>query len=321
MKKLTIDQSKCNMCGACLMTGELLHETAEGKIEINGAGIINDDNLAAAESIAKDCPENALSLAEQTISVEEIRARIRQPLELAMPDKSQYSFNKDDYSLPILRGRGEYQYKYSSDEKAEREGLRDFRDNIYSQRKAIAQQVIISYKHEKLLAFMQYEEKEGNYKYDTIQMLIKQLKGYAEDLGAAMGGALALPSGFFEFQTKDRVVVKDVLKYSVDSGWAEQVASECEPYDWFDTWINSDDMVTGSKKSGWFSDDYEDVYSSCYKLDEASAKLNQQILDECQSNIQELAEQAVKSELTAFHEGLLKEWKEKTEKLLQAHIA
>lgn len=321
MKKLTIDQSKCNMCGACLMADALLRETEEGKIEIKGAGIISDDALAAAESVVENCPEAALFLTEQTIDADEIRAKIRKPLELAMPDKNLYSFNKDDYSLPILRGRGEYQYKYSSDEKAEREGLRDFRDNIYSQRKAIAQQVIISYKHEKLLAFMQYEEKEGNYKYDTIQGLVKRLKGYAEELGAAMGGVLALPSGFFEFQTKDRVVVKDVLKYSVDSGWAEQVASECEPYDWFDTWINSDDMVTGSKKSGWFSDDYEDVYSSCYMLDEASAKLNQQILNECQNNIPELAEQAVKGELTAFHDGILKEWKEKTEKLLQAHIA
>ena len=321
MKKLTIDQSKCNMCGACLVAGALLHEADDGKIEINGAGIIAGDNLAVAESMVADCPESALSLVEQTISVDEIRAKIQQPLNLSMPDKSLYAFNKADYSLPILSGRGEYQYKYSSDEKAEREGLRDFRDNIYTQKKAIAQQVIISYKHEKLLAVMQYEEKAGNFKYDTIQNLIGRLKNYAEELGVATGGALDLPSSFFEFQTKDSIVVKDVLKYGVDSGWAEQIAEKCEPYDWFDTWINSDDMVTGSKKSGWFSDDYEDIYSSCYKLGEASEKLNQQILDECQRNIPEMAEQTVESELRMFHESLLKEWNEKTKILLQARIA
>lgn len=319
MRKLKIDQSKCSMCGACLSAGALVHELSDGTVEVAGSGVIQGESEQVAENLVSICPEKAISIENYSIDVNDLKAKIRKPLDLKMPDRSKYSFNKSDYSLPVMSGRGEYQYKYSSDDRAESAGLSDFRDNIWGQRKAIAQQVIISYKHDKLLAIAQYSEEAGNYKYETIQTLVDKLKNYVEELESATGRKISLPSDFYEFKTRDSVVLKDILKYGVDDGWAERIANECENYSWFDTWIDSDYTTRMKRVHRWFGeDDYEDEDVYCYKLAGASKKLNGQILDECQSCIPDMIDQHIIGELKYFVDGITKEWNEKTKILIQS---
>ena len=309
MKRLCVDKTKCSMCGACLAEGTLLKELDDGTIELQGSGILQPSQEQAANAVAELCSEHALFIVEQEVDVSALKSKIRQPLVLDMPAKSLYSFQKSDYHLPVLSGRGEYQYKYSSDNKAEREGLSDFRDNIWGQRKAIAQQVIISYKHDKMMPFLQYEEKSGNYKYDTIQRLSGLLKSYVDELEAGTGQKISLRNDFYDFKAKDSSVLKDVIKYGIDNGWADRIASECEPYDWFDSWIDSDYTTRMKVVHHIFGDDdYEDEDVYCYKLSNASKKLNEQILDECQNCIPEMSEQQIESEIRMFHEALKKEW-------------
>lgn len=317
MKKMHIDQSKCSMCGACLTEGHLLKELSDGRVEVQGSGILKDDQMQAADALVELCPENALAIEEQAADIDAIKAKIRQPLSLELPEKSRYSFNKEDYNLSPVFGKGEHDYRYTSYSDASHAGLREFRDAIWGQRKAMAQQIIISYKHDKLMAVMQYEEKPGNYKYETIQRLTNLLKSYVDELEAATGKKLDLPGDFYTFKANNSVVLKDILRYRLDGGWAETVADECEPYDWFEPWIDVDDSTRMKVVKHFFGDDtYEDEDVYCYKLSGASKELNTQILNACQECIPEMADQEIESEMRFFHKELQTEWESKIKLLL-----
>ena len=132
-------QERCVHCGSCIVGSHLLSEDAEGNILTVAGGILQDEDIPAAESVVGNCPSDALSIIEETRTFDEIKNELMHPEEVLSLDYDVCKFNKDDYRLPILSGRGEYRYNYSSEDKAEREGLKDFRDNIYSQRKALAQ--------------------------------------------------------------------------------------------------------------------------------------------------------------------------------------
>ena len=170
MKKIIIDHDKCVMCGACTLQGQLIEEDAEGRpVPTNGGVIAPTQDSEAAQLIAV-CPQHAIRIEADEVNLAELKAMLRKPLVMPPVDASRYTFNKAEYSLPVLPGRGEYQYIYRNDDVADREGLKDFRDNVYSQREKLAQQVAASYKQTKLEPFLQYAEEPGNYLYETNQL-------------------------------------------------------------------------------------------------------------------------------------------------------
>jgi ferredoxin len=314
MKKLHVDQDKCVSCGACIAECALLQENDEGKAVPVSGGVITIETEQSVMNAVENCPVNALQIKDESRTLEQIIEELNKPLEIPEIPTSAYQFNKENYYLPVMSGRGEYQYNYSSDDKAEREGLRDFRDNIYSQKKAIAQQVIASYKQEKLVPLMKYEERPGNYLYETNKKLEEKLRGYVAELENCLGKKLDVSQDFFRFTTRNNKVIGWAAD-ALDEGFAESVANACESYDWFDSWVNTDDMIVGTK-SHWYSDYEEDVYKYCYRLDEASAKLNQQILDECQRIVPDRAKKQVESAMKLNFQELKKEWDEKVNKIM-----
>lgn len=326
MKKIIVLAEKCNACGMCMMESDLLQETAEGKAEVIFPGIIPNNNIEQVKNMIKMCPTQALEIVEAAPGksnkqiLQDLKSKMKEKLQLSMPSKDNYSFNKDEYTLPILSSPAEYQYKYKSYDSAMSEGLSVFRDSIYSQRASIAQQIVISYKHEKMLNFIKYEERSGNYKYENNQKLENQLRGDVAEIEACTNQKLCMDKGFFEFNTKDTDVLKDILKYGVDRGWGERIANGdyIEPSDWFRPWIETDDRTTYVEKKSWFSSnvDYEEKYMYCFKLADASKELNKQILYECQSCIPELANGYIESELKEYHRLLEEEWNQKIKGLI-----
>ena len=309
MKKLHVDQDKCVSCGACIAECALLQENDEGKAVPVSGGVITIETEQSVMNAVENCPVNALQIKDESRTLEQIIEELNKPLEIPEIPTSAYQFNKENYYLPVMSGRGEYQYNYSSDDKAEREGLRDFRDNIYSQKKAIAQQVIASYKQEKLVPLMKYEEQAGNYLYETNKQLEEKLRSYAAEIEACLGKKFNKSLDFFRFATRHNKVIGWSTDY-LDESLASSVANACESYDWFDCYVNSDDMIVGTK-SYWYMDGDVDVYKYCYRLDEASEKLNQQILDECQSIVSERAKKQIESAMQFYYQDLDKEWREK----------
>ncbi|MBP3819970.1 MAG: ferredoxin [Butyrivibrio sp.] len=309
MKKLHVDQDKCVSCGACIAECALLQENDEGKAVPVSGGVITIEIEQSVMNAVENCPVNALQIKDESRTLEQIKEELNKPLEIPEVPSGAYQFNKENYHLPVMSGRGEYQYNYSSDDKAEREGLRDFRDNIYSQKKAIAQQVIASYKQEKLVPLMKYEEQAGNYLYETNKQLEEKLRSYVAEIEACLGKKFNKPQDFFGFATRHNKVIGWSTDY-LDESLASSVANACESYDWFDCYVNSDDMIVGTK-SYWYMDGDVDVYKYCYRLNEASEKLNQQILDECQSIVPERAKKQIESAMQFYYQDLDKEWREK----------
>lgn len=325
MKKIVVIDEKCNACGMCTMECILLKETTEGKAEVILPGIISENMIKQVENIVNMCPAQALQILEveqgksKKQVLAELKLKVEEPLNLLIPSQDNYAFNKSEYTLPILGSPNEYRYNYKSYKSAESEGLSDFRDRIYSQKVAIAQQIIISYKHDKLLKFIKYEECNGNYKYETNKKLENKLREYVTEIEAYLKEKFILEESFFYFNTRDTYALELILKYGVDNGWAQKIASEVHSYDWFDTWIESDELSTLVEKKSWFSSnvEYEEKDMYCFKLAGASKELNNQILYECQNCIPELSNGHVESELEQYHKLLKIEWNQKIQKLVE----
>ena len=85
---------------------------------------------------------------------------------------------------------------------------------------------------------MKYEERDGNYQYETNRRLGEKLRGYAAEIEACLGKTIKLPEGFFTFTSRNNKVI-DWMLDGIDRGFAETVANACESYSWFDTYVNT----------------------------------------------------------------------------------
>ena len=325
LKKLQMRTEKCTACGMCVLECSLLSERNDGKAEVLSPGFVTESDLKKIENIIKLCPGSALYLEaekhkDSKAALLELKGKIKEPLILNMPSKDAYSFNKKDYATPMMGSPKEHRYEYSSYDKAKSAGESEFRDRIYAQRIPLIQQVVIAYKHEKIVKFMKYEESSGNYKFETKKMLENKLRSYIAEINAYTNDSLKLGPDFLNFSTQGSILSKDkdILNYKIDGGWTNTVDAELEPASWFSPWVDVDDTTVYVKKKSWFSssDDYEEKDMYCFKLKDAVEKLGLQILDECQNCIPELANSDIEWELKEYHKELEKEWKRKVDYLI-----
>ena len=215
MYKLKVNRDLCNACGMCALECNILQEDATGKIEVIGEGIVADSDVSKVKNIVELCPVTALTLTEEfvdmSVKLAELKSKMQQPLKFNPPPYDDYAFrleDKDEYAQLLWNNSrsgvsDEYEFDYNSASAARSAGERAFRDEIYSQANALAQQVIVMYEQRKLNRVARYADTTSNYKYGVHQRLIKDLRSFVNELESYTGKKISLPSDFFTFRTKD----------------------------------------------------------------------------------------------------------------------
>lgn len=326
MYKLKVDRDRCNACGMCALDCNALQEDATGKVEVVGEGIISDSEVAKVRNVVELCPENALTLTEEFVDMSaklaELKSKMKTPLKFTPPPVSEYEFSledKDKYAAEItgsLSVSGEYDYDYKSASSARSAGERAFRDEIYSQAEALAQQVIVMYEQRKMNRVARYAETSGNYKYGVHQRLIKNLRAFVNELETCTGRKLSLPSDFFTFRTRDTEYINDRQEKSND--WlADSIRNHLKSASEFYSCVRTDKTEDYVKVSHWFGDDeYKSVYKYAYYFSDGIGRFYRDVA-RATWKAGKYTKQFCERELDAFHEAIEQEWLGKIDYLLR----
>ena len=328
MYKLRVQKDKCNACGMCALECDVLQEDFSGKVEVIGEGIVSDSEVGKVRNIIELCPTAALTLAEDNINVgkrlADLKVKMQTPLTFTPPAADEYSFrfeDKEEYGEAI-RGSSEvsgaWEYDYKSWDSAKSAGKRAFRDEIYSQADALAQQVVAMYEQRRVNPVARYAETSGNYKYGVHQRLINNLRGFVNELESCTGRKISLPSGFFTFRTKDTDYINDRQDHANE--WlAGSIKNHLKPASDFDTCVKvekTQDYVLVS--GGWFSEDkHKWVTKYAYYIDPDSLRRFYRDVARATWKAGKYTSKFCESELWHFHKEIAEEWQSKINYLLR----
>ena len=328
MYKLKVNRAACNACGMCALDCNALQEDYSGKLEVVGEGIIADSQVAKVRNIVELCPENALSLSEEFVDMSaklaELKSKMKTPLKFTPPPVEQYEFSledKDKYAAEITGSfcgvSGEHEYDYSSYSAAESAGKSAFRDEIYSQAEALAQQVIVMYEQRKMNRVARYAETSGNYKYGVHQRLIKNLRAFVNELESCTGRKFSLPSDFFKFRTRDTEYINRMQEKSND--WlADSIRNHLESASEFYSCVKTEKTYEYVTVSHWFGDDTrEKKYSYAYYINPESVGRFYRHVARATWKAGKYTKQFCERELDAFHKAIEQEWLGKIDYLLR----
>lgn len=327
MYKLKVQSNKCNACGMCVLECSVLQEDSSGKVEVIGEGIIADSEVGKVRNIVELCPVKALTLTEDFVDVSaklaELKSKMKQPLKFTPPSVKEYEFSMEDrdqyaealYQSSSLSVSDEYEFDYKSSSSAKSAGERAFRDEIYSQAEALAQQVIVMYEQRKMNRVARYAETSGNYKYGVHQRLIKDLRSFVNELENYTGRKLSLPSDFFIFRTRDTDLINGLQDHSND--WlAGRIKEHLESASEFYSCVKTDKTSEYVTDSGWFGSDKEKlVYKYAYYIDGDNLKRFYRHVARATWKAGKYTKQFCERELDAFHKAIEQEWFGKIEKL------
>lgn len=329
MYKLKVQRDKCNACGMCALECNILQEDSDGKVEVVGAGIVADSEVGKVRNVVELCPTGALTLTQEFEEVgkklAELKEKMQQPLTFTPPSSDEYEFrleDKDEYAAAIqgsLSVSGEWEYDYSSFSSAESAGKAAFRDEIYSQADALAQQVIVMYEQRRMNKVARYAETDGNYKYGVHQRLIKNLRGYVNELESYTGKKISLSSDFFKFRTRDTDYINH--KQENHNDWlAERIHNKIESASEFYGCVKVEKTYEYVTVSHWFGDDTrEKKYSYAYYINTDSASLRRfyNSIARATWKAGKYTKKFCEEELNRFHKEIEEEWKSKVNYLLR----
>ena len=328
MYKLKVQSNKCNACGMCVLECSVLQEDSSGKVGVVGEGIIADSEIGRVRNIVELCPVGALSLTEEFVDrsakLAELKSKMRQPLKFTPPSAEEYRFryeDKDEYADAIKGSpevSGAWEYDYKSWDSAKSAGKRAFRDEIYSQADALAQQVVAMYEQRRVNRVARYAETEGNYKYGVHQRLIKDLRSFVNELESYTGRKISLPSDFFTFRTRDTEYINDRQDHANE--WlAGSIKNHLKPASDFDTCVKvekTQDYVLVS--GGWFSEDkHKWVTKYAYYVDSDSLRRFYRNVASATWKAGKYTSKFCERELDAFHKAIEQEWFGKIDYLLR----
>lgn len=273
MKKLIVSD-KCVACGSCVMMCDLLVERSDGKAVAKEPSTISEQQLDKVKAIINSCPVKAISIEESGLTkakgkegLKELANLIDEKMENCketLLSLDGYRFNKSEYIVPVSGGTGEYRYEYKSDSKAMQAGLKDFDRVMYSQRKALIQQVLVDYKHRQLKKYAYYEKKSGNYYYDTNKRIQKAIAEFIAEAKELSSNKIVLPSGFEKFEVIPDFGYDELMVYKLrhfDELWfVDNIIRELERLSWYDTYVDTDDCE-GSR--GRYMYCYKNIYKVC----------------------------------------------------------
>lgn len=294
IRKLKIT-SECLSCGACTILSDYISENTDGTIYAKNDMIIKEKDLNNIEEVIESCPVKAIQIENSGISNKsgkEGLLELKNILEsefnnykFEKPSYDSYKFDKNLYSVPTAYGSNERRYSYKSDSKAISEGLREFDRIMYSQRRALVQQLLVQYKNNTLRKFTEYIKEPGNYYYDILSKVNNRIKQFIEEAKILSNNKINFPEGFEEKEIEpifgikgdkfNREVFVYPLKHLEEMWIVDNIVNELDPLYEHEIYINTDDMeiYNGRKEV--------DMY--CYDLREVTNYLAKWILYETES--------------------------------------
>lgn len=329
MYKLKVDRNKCNACGMCALECSVLQEDEAGIVEVIGEGVVADWEVGKVKNIIELCPTKALSLIQDSVNVgarlAELKNKMQQPLRFNPPSSDEYDFrveDRDDYAKVLCSNSnysvsGEYDFDYNSSSSAKSAGERAFREEIYSQAEALAQQVIVMYEQRRMNRVARYAEVSGNYKYGVHQRLIKDLRSFVNELESCTGKKISLPSDFFRFHTRDTEYINERQEHSND--WlAGRIKEHLESASEFYGCVKTDKTEESYWKSHFFGDDtLETRKKYAYYINSDNLERFYRHVARATWKAGKYTKQFCERELERFHKEISEEWQSKINHLLR----
>lgn len=279
MKKFKVNSEKCICCGMCISQTDLIAENDVGKAYAIESGYIADDFLKKAEEILLTCPQKAIAIVEDRYSglnLSEIVEQFKKELlaitisDIKMED---IKFEPQNYSVSMPYPSGEYDYRYSSESKAEKAGLEEFDRIAYSQYRKFILEIMVQYKYDKLKYYYDFNGKSfweiNNKKYEDVLMKFMSLAQ------ASSKKKLKFPANFTSFEVYPDRTPREALKNClyilanfeefriIDSVWAEFKTGSYSNRSDYASYMDTDDTEEYLGTSFFGGDKYE--YRYCYR--------------------------------------------------------
>lgn len=291
MKKIGV-LNNCVKCGICAQMTNKLKEKSDGSIEVVGNGFVADSEMRAFDEVVDACPVNAIVLKDSGAVGNDLNSLKKALIDSLNKFKhlsinpDEYKFDASQYSIPIPRSPRERDYSYKKYEKAEREGLREFDNIMYSQRRQIVQKLLVEYKVNVLNKFIDYSETSDNFYFKINTQIGALLKEFANTAKIVTNGNVNLGSSFTEFKMKPSFGIKEShndldshtyvwnLRHIEECYYVDRIVDALEPLDWFETFVDVDD-----------EEDRRGKYVYGYKLGDVCKTLAKYILSEAASEL------------------------------------
>lgn len=277
MKKIVVDD-KCLACGACTILSEFLVEKTNGKVYAKEPAIINEKDIEDFKNVINVCPVQAISIEKLNNTgandIVEIKKSILDQIDqfkVKLPSNEEINFNKENFKVLLPECSFKSRFSFRSDSQAESAGLQEFDRVMYSQRKALIQNVLIQYKKSVLNRYLEYKREDGNYYYDINNNARNLLKKYAVQIEEYTNGKFNLMNEIEKFQVIPQFGPDDLYRYklkNIESCLDNSVMSELEPLRWYQTFVNTDDKELSSR------------YAYCFDIKEVVTLFSKHILDE-----------------------------------------
>lgn len=320
MKKILVS-NECVACGICVSMSEFLEELPNGKVIPKASGTISDMEAESFAEVISACPVQAISLENSglikgngTEAIADLKKLIKKKLEnfkVQAPSRAKYRFKAKDFRAPTIYATGEYRYDYKSDSKAEQAGLKEFDQVMYSQKRAIIQQMLVEYKHSKLKPYNCFENEPGNFYFDIINEIKKELQMLMNEVRDKTNNQTQFPTGFekvepkIDFSDNGSIAVyqlRNLEKVNI----VDQIANRLEPLYEYKLYVNTHDIDNGKR------------YMSCYDIREVIEKFGEDIAYNIEDVCDDLVEMNMENAIRDFNSALQKELDNKVEFLLRA---
>lgn len=327
-KKIEIVKG-CIACGLCLESNYMV-ESSDGTAEVKNAGIVKDEDIPQVKELILNCPAKVLSLSDiRAKSRTEIQKYIDSQIsdfQLSIPpiDKIKYD-TKNVYIPTPYSPNGEYDYKYSSSKQAMNEVRKIIDREMYSKRSQLVQNVINDYRVEKLSGYMQYQETDDNFYYQSnkkaeliLKNIIKEILAIGNVTVSEDFGIIALRPNSREMWGMD--IINDGILHRAESIISE-LTGEYYTLSSYVDYADWDDMDVYEIGTGMFGRDRE-VTKYCYKdVSKAYDEIAKDIVSALgwgfDEKVVEFAYEGIENITKKYQEKLIEELKYKADKLLQ----
>ena len=255
MKQILIDKKNCIACALCTTKTNRIISDREGKAEVINQGLIEEQDLTLLLEVIEDCPAKAILLADY-ISQNEISSfqgliyyinnevrnyKVKEPVE------ADYVFPYIRNAYPSFLGdllsskcNGQL---YKTESKALAAGKEEFYINVTKNMRLIIRDLLSNYKTGVLNRYRVFEEKEGNYYYDTILEAERKLQECRNEYRVLSGISLSeelchiKTRAIWRNDTNNKNCALDYLEDRL----INKALENGEPAHWYEIWINVTD--------------------------------------------------------------------------------